>query len=138
MSLMRRREMMEGQEQEENTIYVDSGFLDNSVRVDGAPRHNGQWPDAWATTRFPVSENDVVKCSDLAQYNSEIRIRQYDSSGGQSNRLDAGQNITILYGMKHARLMYLNKDMKAPIPSDLSVTHTDGTSDIYKIIDRRW
>lgn len=137
MLLLRRREMMENQEQEENVIYIDAGFLDGSVRVDDLPRNNPQYPDAWSTTSFPVSKNDIVKCSDLAQYNSEIRIRQYDSSGGQSNRLDVGQNITILYGMTHARLMYLNKDMKAPIPSDLLVNHADGTSDTYKIIDRR-
>ena len=129
--------MMKGRGQEKNVIYIDAGFLDGSVRVDDLPKNNPQYPDAWSTTSFPVSENDIVKCNDLAQYNSEIRIRQYDSSGGQSNRLDVGYNITILYGMTHARLMYLNKDRKAPIPKELTVTHADGTIDIYKIIDRR-
>lgn len=92
-------------------IYIGTGFLDASVRVDDLPRNNPQYPDAWSTTSFPVSENDIAKCNDLALYNSEIRIRQYDSSGGPSNRLDAGQNITILYGMTHTRLMNLNKEI---------------------------
>ena len=35
----------------------------------------------------------------------------------------------------NARLMMLNA--KAPIPKELTVTHADGTIDIYKIIDRR-
>lgn len=136
MSLMRRREMMDNQEREENTIYIDSGFLDNSVHVYGTPRHNEQWPDSWATTYFPVSENDVVKCAGLSAHNTEIRIRQYRDDGSQSNNNSAGQNIAIDPGMAYARLMYLNHTI-VPVPADLSVTHPNGAIDTYKIIDRR-
>ena len=118
-------------------IYIDAGFLDGSVRVDDLPKNNPQYPDTWATTYFPVQLNDVINCEELRSYNADGRIRFYQSNGVQGMYVNAGiVNIRVSdKEFKNARLMMLNA--KAPIPKELTVTHTDGTIDIYKIIDRR-
>lgn len=137
MSLMRRRAMMEGQKQEENVIYVDSGFLDASVMYDEHPFYNASYPDAWATTFFNVTQGDTVFCEELYYgHNGDVRIRQYVSDGKQHANVNAGARLTITYErVRYCRLMYLYAN--APIPSQLTVTHTDGTVDTYKIVDRR-
>ena len=69
-------------------------------------------------------------------YNGNTRIRQYVSDGKQHVDASAGARMTITYdNVRYCRLMYLYAD--APIPSQLTVTHADGTVDTYKIIDRR-
>lgn len=130
---------MEKEKKEEyaGILYIDSGFLDTRVRYDGTPIYNAQYPGAWATTYFPVQFNDIINCEELRAYNTDGRIRFYQSNGVQGGYINAGVvNIQVTNeGFINARLMMLNA--KASIPSQLTVTHPDGTVDTYKIIDRR-
>lgn len=138
MSLLRRREMMQEEKTEyAGILYIDSGFLSTQVRYDGTPIYNAQYPDAWATTYFPVQLNDVINCKELRPYNSDGRIRFYQPNGVQGGYVDAGVvNIQVTNEQFiNARLMVLNS--RASIPSQLTVIHTDGTVDTYKTIDRR-
>lgn len=137
MSLLRRRAMMERKNKYAGTLYVDSGFLNAQVQYDGVLEYNTQYPDAWATTYFPVQVNDVINCEELRTYNADGRIRFYQSNGIQAGYILAGViNIPVASAdYIYSRLMELNAN--APIPKELTVTHADGTIDIYKIIDRR-
>lgn len=138
MSLLRRREMMQEEKTEyAGILYIDSGFLSAQVRYDGTPIYNAQYPDAWATTYFPVQLNDVINCKELRPYNPDGRIRFYQSNGVQGGYFDVGVvNIQVTNEkFINARLMMLNS--RASIPSQLTVIHTDGTVDTYKTIDRR-
>lgn len=136
MSLIRRREMMDNKKEYAETLYIDSGFLDARVRYDGTPIYNMTYPDAWATTYFPVQLNDVINCEELRAYNADGRIRFYQSNGTQVGYVLAGViNISVSLDYMCSRLMMLNKE--APIPNELTVTHPNGTIDTYKIIDRR-
>lgn len=128
---------MECKKEYAGTLYIDAGFLSVQVRYDGTPVYNAQYPDAWATTYFPVQLNDVINCEELRSYNADGRIRFYQTNGVQGGYVNAGiVNIqATVEGYINARLMMLN--VKAPIPKELTVTHADGTIDIYKIIDRR-
>lgn len=128
---------MESQKEYDGILYIDSGFLNEQVRYDGTPIYNAQYPDAWATTYFPVQLNDVINCEELRPYNSDGRIRFYQSNGVQGRYNNAGVvNIQVTdERFINARLMGLYSDM--PIPTQLTVTHADGTIDTYKIIDRR-
>lgn len=128
---------MESQKEYDGILYIDSGFLSAQVRYDGTPIYNAQYPDAWATTYFPVQLNDVINCEELRPYNADGRIRFYDFNGAQVSYLLPGViNISVSGSYYiYARLMVLN--VNAPIPLQLTVTHADGTVDTYKIIDRR-
>lgn len=128
---------MECKKEYAGTLYIDAGFLSAQVRYDGTPVYNAQYPDAWATTYFPVQLNDVINCEELRSYSADGRIRFYRSNGVQGGPANAGIVNTRVPGEEFikARLMMLN--VKAPIPKELTVTHADGTIDIYKIIDRR-
>lgn len=129
--------MEDSQKQEENVIYVDSGFLDTGVLYDEHPIHNASYPDAWATTFFNVTQGDTVFCEELYYgHNGNTRIRQYVSDGKQHASANAGARTTITSdNVRYCRLMYLYAN--APIPSQLTVTHADGAVDTYKIVDRR-
>lgn len=137
MSLMRRRAMMAEQKQEEKVIYIDSGFLDASVRFDEQPIFNASYPDAWATTYAPAQKGDRVVCRDLLNaLNGFTRIRQYYTNGNQTRNSDAGADITITSDdVAYVRVMLIQ--ITSIIPSELTITHPDGTIDTYKIIDRR-
>lgn len=118
-------------------LYIDAGFLNAQVRYDGTPAYNSQYPDAWATTYFPVQLNDVINCEELRPYNADARIRFYQINGVQAGYVDAGAINIIVTSDNYinARLMMLNAE--APIPNELTVIHPNGTIDAYKIIDRR-
>lgn len=137
MSLLRRRGMMQEEKTEyAGILYIDSGFLSERVRYDGTPIYNAEYPDAWATTYFPVQLNDVINCEELRPYNPDGRIRFYQSNGVQGGYDIGVVNIQVTNKkFINARLMMLNS--RASIPSQLTVIHTDGTVDTYKIIDRR-
>lgn len=129
---------MQGEKTEyAGTLYIDAGFLDSTVEYDETPVYNAVYPDAWATTYFSVQFNDIINCEELRAYNADGRIRFYQSNGVQGGYVNGGVvNIQVpIEGYKNARLMMLRVD--APIPSQLTVTHADGTIDTYKIVDRR-
>lgn len=117
-------------------LYIDAGFLNAQVRYDGTPAYNAQYPDAWATTYFPVETGDIINCEELRAYNADSRIRFYQNDGVQAGYVLAGAiNILVSDGYIYSRLMVIN--VAAHIPKELTVTHTDGTVNTYKIIDRR-
>lgn len=138
MSLLRRREMMQEEKTEyAGILYIDSGFLNEQVRYDGTPIYNANYPDAWATTYFPVRFNDVINCKETEERDYDTRVRFYYSNGTKA-QYNKGGAINIIVADPlwiNARLMGLYSDM--PIPNELTVVHPNGTIDAYKIIDRR-
>lgn len=137
--------MMDNGEEYAGTLYIDEGFLDQSIAVDSPGHYIPNYPDAWATTHFPIKLNDVINCEELRPYNVEGRIRFYSPSGIQVNYTASGViNVTVsevlisqYKELVNARMMVLNNNLEVKIPSNLTVTHADGTIDTYKIIDRR-
>ena len=129
---------MQGEKTEyAGTLYIDAGFLDSTVEYDETPVYNAAYPDAWATTYFPVRFNDVINCKETEERNDDTRVRFYYSNGTKAQYNNRGAiNIIVADPLWiNARLMGLYSDM--PIPNELTVVHPNGTIDAYKIIDRR-
>ena len=136
MSLLRRRVMMESQEQEENVIYVDSGFLEMSTSTAFSdPTYNGRYPDASASTAFDVNYGDVIHLESSTQRaNQRIRYYREDGSYLNSDNLSSGNRPVNLIEAKYARVLLIaTGDIES-----LSVTRDEDNETInYKTIDRR-
>ena len=127
-------------EPDDKVLYIDSGFLDQAVKVDGTPRYNSQYPNSWATTSFPVTQGDIVDCSAIHYNNSNVRVRWYDKNGTQYGKLSAGINVSTPsdFDAVAARMMVIDDFTNEPvIPTKLTVKHTDSTVTAYRIEDRR-
>lgn len=144
MSLLRRRGMMEKyQKQEENVIYVDSGFLeikkiDASTALSTAfsePTYNGKYPDASSSTAFGVNYGDVIHLEASTQRKNQ-RIRYYREDGSYINfdYVDSENLPVNLIGAKYARVLLIaTGDIES-----LAVTRNEDKETVnYKIIDRR-
>lgn len=124
---------MEKQEQEENVIYIDSGFLElNTSTALSDPTYNATYPNAYSSTYIPVKYNDNVKCDTTVQIGQQ-RTRGYNENGIYNVNY---MNFDIIANLatKYIRFVCINGigEIKS-----VTVTHPDGTIDIYKIIDRR-
>lgn len=124
---------MENQEQEENVIYIDTGFLElNTSTAFSEPIYNPGYPNAYSSTCIPVKFNDNIKCDTTVSI-SRQRVRgYYDDGSYYTNYMSFDIMANII--TKYIRFVCVNGigELKG-----VTVTHTDGTSDIYKIIDRR-
>ena len=133
MSLLRRREMMENQEQEENVIYIDAGFLEqNTSTAFSESTYNPGYPNAYSSTCIPVKFNDNIKCDTTVNMGQQ-RVRGYVEDGTyRTNYMNF--DIVINTITKYIRFVCINGigELKS-----ITVTHADGTRDTYKIIDRR-
>lgn len=127
---------MESQEQEENVIYVDSGFLEMSTSTAlSDPTYNGQFPDASASTAFDVNYGDVIHLeSSTSRANQRIRYYRKDGSFLNTDNVSSGNRPVNLTEVKYARVLLIAAgDMES-----LSVTRAEGNETVnYKIIDRR-
>lgn len=125
--------MMEGQEQEENVIYVDSGFLEqNSSTAFSEPTHNNSYPNAYSSTCIPVKFNDDIKCDTTVKMGQQRARAYYDDGAYYINYMSFDLIANTI--VKYIRFLCVNGigELKS-----VTVTHADGTSDTYKIIDRR-
>ena len=137
MSLLRRRAMMEKyQKQEENVIYVDSGFLEiDASTAFSEPTYNGQYPDASSSTAFGVNYGDVIHL-EASTHRVHQRIRYYREDGSYLNfdNVYSGNHPVNLTEAKYARVLLLaTGDIES-----LAVTRNEDKETVnYKIIDRR-
>lgn len=137
MSLLRRRAMVEKyQKQEENVIYVDSGFLEiGASTAFSEPTYNGQYPDASSSTAFGVNYGDVIHLEHSTQRTNQ-RIRYYREDGSYLNYDNANsENLPVnLIEAKYARVLLIaTGDIES-----LAVTRNEDKETVnYKIIDRR-
>lgn len=133
MSLLRRRAMMENQQQEENIIYIDSGFLElGSSTAFSEPTHSNSFPNAYSSTCIQTKLNDIVKCDTTVSVGQQ-RVRGYKDDGIYY-MIFMSFDIVINTVTKYIRFVCVNGTGEL---KSVTVTHADGTSDTYKIIDRR-
>lgn len=135
MSLLRRRLMMMAQtkQQEENIVYIDSGFLPMSGTVDVVPMYNETFPTAFSTTTIPITIGDVVAVEyDKSNGGALQRIRVYDKDGNYvtsyvswNKEINTGTYIRLL------------STTDAYTIKKISIQKADGSVVNYKIIDRR-
>lgn len=125
---------MENQEQEENVSYIDAGFLEqNTSTAFSEPTYNPIYPSAYSSTCIPVKFNDNIKCDTTVSMDQQ-RVRGYVEDGTY-HMFDMSFDIMINNIItKYIRFVCING--RGELKS-ITVTHADGTSDTYKIIDRR-
>lgn len=122
------------QKQEENVIYVDSGFLEqNTSTAFSEPTYNPRYPNAYSSTCIPAKVNDDIKC-DTTVSMSQQRVRAYVEDGTYLTYYMSFDIVIKTISTKYIRFVCSNGigELKS-----VTVTHADGTSDTYKIIDRR-
>lgn len=132
MSLLRRREMMAGQEQEENVIYIDAGFLEQGTSTAFSdPTYNQQYKNAWSSTCISADAGDVIHCDFVvASYNQ--RTRMYLSDGSYDS-FDVVFDLTV---SKTGYIRFMDIQGAGTL-NGVIVNRIDGNVDIYKVIDRR-
>lgn len=130
MSLMRRREMIKGQELGENVIYIYNGYANMAGRYDDMPYYNSQYPNSIATSSIPVDAGDksVVTYTSCAQF----RSRLYNSNGDYYNNQNSF-NVTVLQDG------YIRFVAHMGIGSfdSIKIVKLDGMEIDYKIVDMR-
>lgn len=130
MSLMRRREMIKGQELGENVIYIYNGFASMAGRYDDMPYYNSQYPNSIATSSIPVDAGDksVVTYTSCAHF----RSRLYNSNGDYYNN-QYSFNVTVLQDG------YIRFVAHMGIGSfdSIKIVKLDGMEIDYKIVDMR-
>lgn len=121
------------QKQEENVIYIDAGFLEQDTSTAfSEPTYNPVYPSAYSSTCIPVKFNDDIKCDTTVDMGQQ-RVRGYVEDGTYRT-FYMSFDIVIDTITKYIRFVCING--RGELKS-ITVTHADGTSDTYKIIDRR-
>lgn len=124
------------QKQEENVIYVDSGFFEmDASTAFSEPTYNGQYPDASSSTAFGVNYGDVIHLEASTQRANQ-RIRYYMEDGsylGYDNAYSGNRPVNHI-DTKYARVLLIaTGDIES-----LAVTRNEDKETVnYKIIDRR-
>ena len=123
---------MEKQGQEENVIYIDSGFLEQRTSTAfSEPTFNQQYKKAWSSTCIPVDAGDVIHCNFVgASYNK--RTRMYLSDGSY----DSFDRVFDLTASKTGYIRFMDVRGAGTL-NGVIVNRIDGNVDIYKVIDRR-
>lgn len=124
-----------------DTIYIDKGFLEQRTSTSTSePTENAQYPNAWCTTAFPVSQGDTILCPDLEYNDGNVRVRVYKENGSYLGFCASLNTASIAdIDSRYARFMVTNDYSGNPvIPQELTVEHSDGTTDVYKVLDRRY
>lgn len=126
---------MEKQGQEENVIYIDSGFLEQRTSTAfSEPTFNQQYKNAWSATCIPVDAGDVIRCDFVdASYNeNNKRTRMYLSDGSY----DSFFMFFDLTASKTGYIRFMDTQGAGTL-NGVIVNRIDGNVDIYKVIDRR-
>ena len=130
MLLIRRRGMMGDQEQEENVLYIYSGYLPASGNVNDNPQHNLSYPNAVCSS--PI----------FFQAGSTLSVTYADaqSTAGRMYNADGSYRTTFYNWSSQSFSIDCYLRLLANNGADISavkVTESDGTETDYKIIDRR-
>lgn len=127
---------MEKQGQEENVIYIDSGFLEQGTSTAfSEPTFNQQYKNAWSSTCIPVDAGDVIRCDFVgASYIYDKRTRMYLSDGSYDyNSFYTDFDLTA---SKTGYIRFMEIQGAGTL-NGVIVNRIDGNVDIYKVIDRR-
>ena len=122
---------MESKQQEENLIYVYSGYIGlEEHRYDDIPQYNAQYPNSVSTSSIPVKAGD--KSVVTYTYSLQKRSRLYNVEGNYYN-VQYDYNVTV------SQDGYIRFVAHMGIGSfdSIKIVKPDGTEVYYKIIDRR-
>ena len=136
MSLLRRREMMQGRKQEENVIYIYSGYIGPGAGMstyDQLPEYSPQYPNAFTTSSIPIEKGD----SSILKYTgyTQQRVRAYGTDGIQTGYYTSLFNNT--YGFDGYIRFLTDDDSRIEGIETIKIVKQDGKEIDYKIIDRR-
>ena len=121
---------MEGREQDENVLYVYSGYLYVNGNVNDEPAFNSQFPNSVCSSGFPLKAGE--KCTVTYSNAASCAVRIYYSDGNYRTTGYTWSNLgTTVDG--YARLL---GNQGAEI-TGMKIRKEDGTEIDYKIIDRR-
>lgn len=129
MSLLRRRGMMENQEQEENILYIYSGYLYTNGNVNDEPAFNSQFPNSICTSAFLLKPGETYSVTSLNVVNKAVRFYTFD--GNYRTTAYGWNTSTSVEG--YARLL----GNQGGEITGMKIRKEDGTEIDYKIIDRR-
>ena len=130
MSLLRRRGMMENQEQEENVIYVYNGYIGIGGHYDDIPQSSSQYPNSSATSSIPVDAGDKSVVTYTSCY--QFRLRLYNSNGDYyDNQYSFNATVSQKGYIRFVAYMGIGSF------DSIKIVKPDGTEIDYKIIDMR-
>ena len=120
---------MESRQQEENIIYVYSGYIGFEGHYDDIPQYNTQYPNSVSTSSIPVKAGD----KSVVTYTGSVqrRSRLYNVEGNYYNT-QYDYNVTL------PQDGYIRFVAHIGITSfdSIKIIKQDGTDIDYKIIDR--
>lgn len=130
MSLLRRRAMMQELEQDENVIYLYSGYLPVGGNVNDEPTQNSAYPNAICSSPIFFRAGSLL----IVTYANaqDIASRMYNTDGSYRTTLYNWDNQSVSIDCYLRLLAIRGADISA-----VKVTKSDGTEINYKIIDRR-
>lgn len=123
--------MMKSKQQEENLIYVYSGYIGfGEHRYDDIPQYNAQYPNSVSTSSIPVKAGD--KSVVTYTYSPQRRSRLYNVEGNY-------YDVIYDYNVTVPRDGYIRfvAHMGFGSFNSIKIVKSDGTEIDYKIIDRR-
>lgn len=141
MNLLRRRTMMQTEEVfDENVVYVYDGYLDNTTKVDSEPIANDSYPDSVCTSAFFMAKGtdtlNAVCTSTSGTILTTSTIFRYTEDGAYRDKIQQGPLTNHVNYMASLYYRFLFPQGVGSVDS-IAVTHSDGTTTNYKIIDRR-
>lgn len=130
MSLLRRREMMAEMEQEENVLYIYSGYLYVNGNVNDEPAFNSQYPNSVCSSVFPLKAGEAYTVTYSNATSRAARFYYPDGNYRTTAYSWNGQGTTVdgyvrLLGNQGAEI------------TGMKIRKEDGTEIDYKIVDRR-
>lgn len=127
---------MQGRKQEENVIYIYSGYIGTGAGMstyDQLPEYSPQYPNAIATSSIPIEKGD----SSIFKYTGycQERVRGYGTDGIQTSYYTSRfDNIYNFDGY----IRFLTTDgSRIEMIEYIKIVKQNGTEIDYKIIDRR-
>ena len=130
MSLLRRRGMMEGQEQEENVLYIYSGYLYVNGNVNDEPAFNSQYPNSVCSSAFPLKAGETYT---VTYSNATSRAARFYHPDGNYRITTYSWDFQTTSVDGYVRLL---GNQGAEI-TGMKIRKEDGTEIDYKIVDRR-
>lgn len=121
---------MEGQEQEENVLYIYSGYLPTNGNADDNPQHNSSYPNAVCSSPIFFRKGSTLN---VTYANAQSTAgRMYNTDGSYRTTFYSWSNQSFSIDCYLRLLANNGADISA-----VKVTESDGTEIDYKIIDMR-
>ena len=121
---------MENQEQEENVLYIYSGYLYVNGNVNDEPVFNSQYPNSVCSSAFPLKAGEKYTVAYSSATNRAARI--YYPDGNYRVTAYSWNNLKMTMDAYVRSLGNQGAEI-----TGVKITKEDGTEIDYKIIDRR-